>query len=80
MKVGHLSLAYYLCMDTVPKKVRCMEVIENEREMGGGVMEAEGSIISAGRVGGDFFLSSRSGGKFIYFPGSYNEILLSTLL
>lgn len=43
-------------------------------------MEAEGSIISAGRVGGDFFLSSRSGGKFIYFPGSYNEILLSTLL
>lgn len=41
-------------------------------------MEAEGSIISAGWVGGDF--SSRSGGKFIYFPGSYNEILLSTLL
>ena len=47
-----------------------------------GAMEAEGSIISAGCVGGDFFflLPSRSGGKFIYFPGSYNEILQSTLL
>ena len=36
VKVGHLSLAYSLCMDTVPKKVRCMEVIEKERNMGGG--------------------------------------------
>lgn len=34
MEVGHLSLAYYLCMDTVPKKVRCMEVIERERDRG----------------------------------------------
>ena len=50
-----------------------------KRKRRGGVMEAEGSIISAGWVGGGFF-SSRSGGKFIYFPGSYNEILLSTLL
>lgn len=30
-KVGLQSLAYYLCMDTVPKKVRCIEVIERER-------------------------------------------------
>lgn len=41
-------------------------------------MEEEGSIISAGWVGGDF-LTSRSRGKFIYFPGSYNEVLLNTL-
>lgn len=41
MKVGYLSLAHYLCMDTVPKKVRCMEVIEKEREAEmEGVMEA----------------------------------------
>lgn len=45
---------------------------------GGGAIEAEGSIKSARCVGGGF--SSRSRGKFIYFPGSYNEILLSTLL
>ena len=34
---------------------------------GGGVMEAEGSIISAGRVGGDFF-SRKSRGKIYLYP------------
>lgn len=41
------------------------------------IMEAESSSVP-GRVGGLYF--SRSGAKFIYFPGSYNEILLTTLL
>lgn len=63
-------------MDTVTKKVRCMEAIERERR---GVRKRQrGPSSQAGCVGGDF--SSRSRAKFIYFPGSYNEILLSTLL
>lgn len=51
-------------MDTVPKKVRCMEVIESERDEGG-VKEAEGSIISAGWVGGDFSPQGQGANLFI---------------
>lgn len=42
------------------------------------LMEKAESSSIPGRVGGLYF--SRSGAKFIYFPGSYNEILLTTLL
>lgn len=76
----NLSLACYICMDTVPKKVRCMEVIEKEKWWGREGWR-QGSIISTEMSGRRWFFSlSRSGGKFIYFHGSYNEILLSTLL
>lgn len=68
-KPGHPSLANYLCMDTVPMKVRCMEVIEKRAMARGGgrgcVCGGEGHHLDACE---EILSFSRSGGKFIYFP------------
>lgn len=70
MKVGHLSIAYYLCMDTVPKKVRCMEVIENEREMGGGGGSDGGRGVHhlSWKGGRGFFSFLKVRGQIYLFP------------
>ena len=75
MKVGHLSLAYSLCMDTVPKKVRCMEVIEKERNMGGGggLVWAGGLGVGGGGGGGVFFFF------FFFFPQGQGANLFISL-